>query len=537
MHNITSKIDIILISMATRPIRNLRFVCTCSLALLLSIGCDAQRGNRENMDPKAYAESMINNPSLVENAKGESFCWHARVGMNQFIDNYEATKNTQWLDAGIKYYDFLVSKMDTDPDGYRGWIGPYGYDEKYWQDSHVGDAILINDLLDFSVLVLEDKDLKEKYGTKANEFVQLARKDFVEKYDKRETWIEDGHYGSYIGFNKFLNPGDFSKWVYAPNVSRAGISHPFNKQMDAAQVCLRLHRITGDNFYRDRAERIFFTAKSHFQLHGNHYHWNYYEPLTPGDIDLQKKETNHWVSVHPYRSGYQAGEVAKIVEAYHYGIVFNEEDIKRIVNTNVDVMWNQDKTNPEYINSNHLGPKDDTTGLAAFKRAYDHSNISKNTGELWTSLLDFDQRIRDLYELRFKDKTSERYQRYKKTVAANPPGYKRKFVKGEVKVPEIKFTNSADLYLATVLPHDVKKGGQAILVCKSRKPGALTVDLYSKQGRKVETLFTENIRENTTIVHTWDGKSRAKKEEPYKGEYSIRWSIGDGYREFPVMLR
>lgn len=513
--------------------RSLNTICGL---LLFALATSGQSNIKVSTTPTALVKSMISNPSLVENAKGENFCWHARVGMSQFLDNYELTKNTEWLDAGVQYYDFLVSKMDTDPDGYKGWIGPYGYDERFWQDSHVGDAILLSDILDFSVLVLEDKNLKKKYGEKAQSYVKLAAKDFVEKYDKRNTWIEDGPYGSYIGFSKFLKPGDFSQWVYDPKVSRAGISHPFNKQMDAGAVCLRLYRITGNKFYRDRAERIYYTAKSHFQLHGTHYHWNYYEPLTPGDIDLKKKETNHWVSVHPFRSGYQAGEVDKIAEAYHYGIVFTEEDMKRIVNTNLDVMWNQDKLNPEFINSNHLGPKDDTTGLSAFKRAYDHSNVSKNNGELWTALLDFDQRIRDLQELRFKDKDSERFQRYKQNVLANPPSYKRKYAKGEVKVPAVKFTNSRELYLATVLPHQIDQGEQAIIVCKSNTPGELKIDVYSKDGKKLENLFTENIQKDRTVVHTWDGKSVSGKT-PYKGAYTIRWSIGDGYREFPVVLK
>ncbi|MEX2234816.1 MAG: hypothetical protein WD824_21820 [Cyclobacteriaceae bacterium] len=169
---------------------NFRLFLTLSLVLFFTTSLWAQRGTRENLSPKAYAESMINNPSLVENAKGENFCWHARVGMGHFIDSYELTKNTEWLDAGIKYYDFLVSKMDTDPDGYKGWIGPYGYDERFWQDSHVGDAILLTDILDFSVLVLEGKELRKKYGAKANEYVQLASKHFVEKYDKRDGYRE-----------------------------------------------------------------------------------------------------------------------------------------------------------------------------------------------------------------------------------------------------------------------------------------------------------------------------------------------------------
>ena len=236
--------------------------------------------------------------------------------------------------------------MATDPDGYKGWIGVYGYDDNYWQDALVGDAILIEGILDFSVLVLEDNALKSKYGEKAQSYVEIAKRDFVEKWDKRGCWIDDDPYGGYIEFGKFLNKDNLKEWIQAPEESRIGISHPFNKQFDAARVCLRLYRITGDKFYRDRAEKIYFTAKSHFQYFDNHYCWNYYEPLYPGDVDLEKKDTRHGVWVHPWRSGYTAREVEDIAEAYHYGIVFDEQDIKRIINTNLNVMWNKDKVNP-----------------------------------------------------------------------------------------------------------------------------------------------------------------------------------------------
>ena len=54
----------------------------------------------------------------VKNDKGEGFCWHARVGMDDYINNYLVTNNTEWLDAGVKYYDFLIAK-----DGYRSrWL-------------------------------------------------------------------------------------------------------------------------------------------------------------------------------------------------------------------------------------------------------------------------------------------------------------------------------------------------------------------------------------------------------------------------------
>ena len=246
--------------------------------------------------------------------------------------------------------------------------------------------------------------------------MEIAKRDFVEKWDKRGCWIDDDPYGGYIEFGKFLNKDNLKEWIQAPEESRIGISHPFNKQFDAARVCLRIYRITGDKFYRDRAEKIYFTAKSHFQYFDDHYCWNYYEPLYPGDVDLEKKDTRHGVWVHPWRSGYTAREVEDIAEAYHYGIVFDEQDIKRIINTNLNVMWNKDKLNPRFISSNGLGADNDTTGIADFQRAWGHSNVTKNSGELWTGLLDFDQTIRDLYELRFKDdSTSAEYLRYKKS--------------------------------------------------------------------------------------------------------------------------
>lgn len=177
----------------------------------------------------------------------------------------------------------------------------------------------------------------------------------------------------------------------------------------------------------------------------------------------------------------------------------------------------------------------DTTGRYRFRKAYGHSNETKDAGELWTALLDFDQTIRDLYEVRFEDKNSPAYLRYKNTVLKNAPSFERHHAKGKVKVPKVEFSESKDLYMASVLPHNVKKDQQAIIICKSWNPGELKIDLYSDKGEKITNLFTENIQGEKTIVHTWDGKD-PKTQKPLKGNYKVRWSINDGYREFPVVL-
>ena len=71
--------------------------------------------------PAQTYQSIMSNPNLAL-YKGESFCWHAAYSIRTFVDGYEATQNTQWLDYGIQYYDYLVNKMDTGPDGYKGWM-------------------------------------------------------------------------------------------------------------------------------------------------------------------------------------------------------------------------------------------------------------------------------------------------------------------------------------------------------------------------------------------------------------------------------
>ncbi|MDD4227049.1 MAG: hypothetical protein PHS40_01895 [Mariniphaga sp.] len=488
-----------------------------------------------DITPTQYFENMVNKPFQKLHYTGEGYCWQARVGMDRFIEYYELTGDTEWLDAGIKYYDHLLNKRETDPDGYKGWIGPYGYDKNYWQDALVGDAILFTSILDFSVLVMEDEKLKAQYQDKALSYVATAKRDLIEKWDHRGCWYVDGPYGGYLGFGRYFKPGESKEWVDAPTVERSGLSHPFNKQMDVAEVCLRIHRITGEKKYWDIAEKIYYTVKSRFQYFDDHYCWNYWEPLYPGDVDFEKNQTLHWVGVHMWRSGYQAGEVGKIVEAYHYGIVFDKQDIQRIIHTNLDVMWNKDRENPVFINSNGLGAEHDTTGRTQWRKVYGHSNDFINQGQLWTSLLDFDQTIRDLYELRFKDdKDSPQYQTYKNRVLANPPGFDRKHSENEVTVPKVHFTESKDLYLAAVLPHKVPTDGQSILICNSWNSGELMIDLVTTAGEKVANLFKGDIRQGLFMMK-WDGKDPDGKKQ-YSGDYYIRYTINGGYRETPVVI-
>jgi len=87
-----------------------------AFALLLSVQSYAQQSITPNETPDGLYKEMINNDH-VKNDKGEGFCWHAKYGMNQYLKYYQLTKKAEWLDAAVIYYDFLIAKMDTDPEG------------------------------------------------------------------------------------------------------------------------------------------------------------------------------------------------------------------------------------------------------------------------------------------------------------------------------------------------------------------------------------------------------------------------------------
>ena len=95
------------------------YLFSLAFILCLSLHSFAQQAITLSETPDGLYNKMINSEH-VKNDKGEGFCWHARFSMDQYLDYYKVTKNTEWLDAGVKYFDFLIAKMDTDPDGYKG---------------------------------------------------------------------------------------------------------------------------------------------------------------------------------------------------------------------------------------------------------------------------------------------------------------------------------------------------------------------------------------------------------------------------------
>ena len=483
--------------------------------LALPAVASALAATGERPEPDALYRNIMNDGGIQK--KGEDFCWHAAYNLRHFLHGYRAWQDTAWLDTGVRYYEFLVNHLETGPDGYQGWIGPYEYDHSVWCDVHVGDAVLFNGLVEFAEAVLADAKLRAKYGVYANKYVDLARKHLFEKWDVRGTWHEDGPYGAYRSWNRYGNPSDFKNWTVRNDITESGLALPFNKQDDIAAVALKLYRITGEERFRDRATRIFAYQKSRLELLDDYYCWNYWEPYGQADLDLPAHKCRHWVGVHPERP-YQEGEVANMVEAYHTGVVFDATDIRRILKTNLKVMWNGSFDEPAFHNSNFQLPG---------------TNKTQTAGVLWPALADFDDIVRKLYagqlaKAKGIDRAIEKAY-FENYTSKRPATLARQKLRGRPAVFEFPFSSCPGIMLAAALPASFSIKDGTILTSETLIKGAIEIAQYSSDGKQKLAVIHEANQQWYTFQH-WTPSA--------PGNYRIRWSFeGGGYREAPVSCK
>ena len=440
---------------------------------------------------------------------GEGVCWHAAYKGGAFVKGYHETKDVAYLKAGITYFDALIDQMFTSPDGYKGWVGSVriGKDGPKFADCHVGDAILCALFLELAEVVLTNPELKKQFGDSAQSYVELVDKHLCEKWIARGTWWQNGPYGGYFTFSKFMTKHNMKEFQEGYH----DIGYQFNKNLDMGLCHLRLYRITGDKDHRERARLIFNHSKSRLNLYDDHYVWNYWEPFYPRDL-RQHGELGLWVATHPYRN-YQAGEVHCFVEAFHSGLTFDETDIKRLVQTNIH-MWNGDLEKPRWRNSNHVAVVAATNKGKDFvpSKAY-----PTKAGCLWGYLCEFSPKLAEIG---------------KKT--ANNTEIKRKYANLPVTVLDVPFSSCANINMAIAMPAAIPLGGYQQLVSKFRAPGQVTISLCDNTGTVIKQIFQgehpggNDGREGIKIT-SWVADVAA-------GVYRIRWQYENEYRDYTIWI-
>jgi hypothetical protein len=522
-----------------------------SLLAIMLVGVSSAWAQDAKPSPEAMATGAIRSgDASMGRGGGENFGWVVGPNIGECVQAYQAWKDTAWLDAAVRISDYAIGKMLPGPDGYKGWVGTY--DGDVWADVHVSDAILCHNMLAFSELVLKGPELKKKYGEAAQKYVDLAKRDLFEKWDARGTWKEDGPYGGYVQWDTFCTKAEPNVWKKAATPAGQGefneVSIPFNKQDHMGICALRLFRITGEAKYRDKAQKIFAFEKSRMLLVDDSYYvWNYWEALYGADVDLAKKDTLHWMNVHGHRN-YQAEQAEMCVEAYHTGVVFDRTDIERMANTNLKVMWNGDKADPKWINSNGKLREPRYTEEQLKAIAAETAAAPEKAGTLWTCLLDFDQTARDIHEGRLKGGSGRdaglaiRKAYYENVTAKRPVGFERLYcAEKDAKVFDFPFHSCKSLTVAAALPSIVKGGTKAILLSKCRIPQDVEVALYSGDGKTlVQDIYKGHVEgapdgHAGILIVQW-GPATASQSKPLHGPFRIRWTGVDGYREFPITV-
>lgn len=498
--------------------RNLFAVLTgLSVLFCLSTGAFSETA-------KGFRDKLMSNGNIGKTS-GELFTWHARAGIDGFIQGYYAYgKDKSWLEEATKYYDFLISKMKKEPDGFMGWSGTDISSSKGITSSVViGDSNLLDPMLEFSEIVMKDPALKSTpLGDKAKKYMELAKETLIDKWDKRNAYYVDGRFASYLYTGVVID--DKTKQIKV--LSNKVISENLNKHGRMGACFLKFYRITGEPMYKERAEKIFGHYKAIMRYHKdeNRYFWNFWEPLGP--FDWKTSIPASWVDVHPNRAGYQAAECSHFVEAYHTGVVFSEDDMKKIINTNL-WMWNKS------LSKIHFTSADGTaTGREEGKEGAD-------AGTLWSSLADFDPKIREIYSARLKEGNNEVAAAYFKNVTCKEaPSFKRKFVTGEVTLPDIPIYPSRDISMAVCIPAHISaaKNEMMKIGCKVKAVGTVKLNLFSDDGKtslfEIGSLTAK--RGNEFCSMKWDGKDKSGKA--LKGNYRVRFTMKDSTREWPVKL-
>ncbi len=271
---------------------------------------------------------------------GEEIGWLMSPVLNGFYYGYLLTRDLQWIDRLVDWTDSWVRRGVVEPDGFVGWpkIGAAGTDvdslNSYYADSLLGEAMVLRPVVLMAALIRKDTALKARYGGKADEYIKLARSIF-EKWDSRGAWrpAGDGIMTIVLPFGIDRKTGTWTDGYKERAAPERGFSHPDNKANMVASWLLAMFDATGDNAYKDRAEKWFRLMKSRMSVGfwGTYRIWNYWEPAGAWDY-RPSGAAKHWIGVHP-NAGYYAIDVEAIVGAYEHGVVFTGDDIKRLIKT------------------------------------------------------------------------------------------------------------------------------------------------------------------------------------------------------------
>jgi len=313
---------------------------------------------------------------------GEELGWLVSPFLNGFYYGWLATQDIMWVEHFTDWADSCVKRGIRGPDNFPGWPkGNGGGDESktFTADSLLGEAMMLRPMVLMSAQIKNHAKLSEKFGAKAESWIQLAETIF-EKWISRDCWREVKNGGVWIvpDFGTDLKTGKWSSGYDSRKTT--GFTNPDNKLNHIARWMLAMYDVTKKTVYRDHATQWFQVMRSRMKNRDRFFVWNYWEPAGPWDYKPDDSP-KHWVGVHP-NGGYYQIDVEAIVDGYEHGVVFSKEDIDRLIATNRDFMWNQ---------------KLDGARFQRMDGGEVDERWKNSPGLLWTSLVPYDATLKKIF--------------------------------------------------------------------------------------------------------------------------------------------
>ncbi len=193
-----------------------------------------------------------------------------------------------------------------------------------WIEYVVHDGMVTYPVAQWIEAVYREPRLHEKYKAKADEYVRILDHDFRQKWEQYWVDLPDG-----AGLYTFTRHETERFPLY---------SLPHNQYLALARTWCVLQDLPGvphREMYRDKAERMAKYFRRNLRRVGEAYEWNYWDPRPGEDLKPHIEDSSHGTI-----------DISFAVEAASRGIVFTEEDLRRLARTYLGLMWNGSLEDP-----------------------------------------------------------------------------------------------------------------------------------------------------------------------------------------------
>jgi hypothetical protein len=419
--------------------------------------------------------------------KSENLCWGEAYHQNAFLDLWETSKDTAWLDEMVVRLDGQMGTLwDAPPievpcnrevyeDGYLGWGSTYYDPNGYYQEYMVHDGMIMVPIARFIRYVYNDSALYHKYGSKADAYLSTIESNIIAKW--HANW--DGDVGK-----SGLELENWGGWEPIPN----------NQYIIFGAAMVILYEISANEKYTPEEQSF-----PEFYLQESTAMANYFKGFM---THKQPEDAYLWGYWWTYPSAehisYGYMEMIFVLEAFSKGIVFDTFDMERYTNTFTELMWNGSFQSPAisaYIDG--TGPNE---GYFSWT---------------WTSLAEFDLLVWEIVHAYHQKNYSSRRKEGISRLALTTQLFDS-YAPAAPGSPTITFTGSRyDLsWTAPVTDDEGPRltGLAGYNVYRSEEPGGP----YSKVNEDViQTNFYPNIDSSYHYVVTAVDYHRPPNESPY----------------------